>query len=244
MKYADYFSLFLNIETELSKFLSVIDYSEKHEKIYSHKLVLLLLQTCPIIESYLVKMAVTSSTVRNSNLWDCEIKTKIWNKKNNSTELRLDSQGGRFIGNFPKFACVNSELFGLPQKSVIFYHSAKFQALDDGLHTVYRPFISLQEMLPHDHDYYKKPKTNYPKSYDTPKWWSAYNKVKHDFDLAAKEYVNYSNVIEAVAALFCVLAACEPDFKALSTEGYLRDGKIKTSFFESDVSNSFFSEVK
>lgn len=243
MKYEDYFSLFLSIEDELTKFLSVIDYSDKHKNIYSHKLVLLLLQACPIIESYLVKMATSSSSVKNSELWDCAIKSKIWDKKGNTQELKIDGNGNRSIGNFPKFACVNAELFNLLSREVTFYHSANFQGKEKEQHTDYRPFVSLKEMLPHNHSDYRSDSTRYPKGYNTPVWWTAYNKVKHDFDSARKSHVNYSNVIEAIAGLFCILAFCEPNFEALTREGYYKNGILRTRFFETRIEQANTSSL-
>ncbi|WP_283630973.1 hypothetical protein [Shewanella baltica] len=236
MKYEDYFSLFLSIEDELNKFLSVIDYSDKHKNIYSHKLVLLLLQTCPIVESYLVKMATSSSSVKHSRLWECDIKTKIWDKRHKSLEVKIDSNGNRFIGNFPKFACVNAELFRLFNRAITFYHSANFQGKGEDQHTLYEPFHSLKDMLLHDHSDYES--ASYPKGYNTPIWWTAYNKVKHDFGLAKESHVNYTNVIEAITGLFCVLVFCEPDIEALTREGYFQDGIVKTKFFEARVDDA------
>ncbi|MPY24522.1 hypothetical protein [Shewanella sp. YLB-07] len=249
MKYEDYFSLFLSIEDELTKFLSVIDYSDKHQNIYSHKLVLLLLQACPVIESYLVKMATSSSSMKQSELWECEIKSKIWDKKkSNKPDLKVDEDGNRFVGNFPKFSCVNSELFALPKKEIVFYHSANFQEKSQGSHTNYYPFKSLKKMLPHSHPDYRIDRTRYPKGYETPVWWTAYNKVKHDFDLAKKSHVNYTNVIEAIAALFCVLAHCDANLDSLTREGFYRDGVVRTKFFETSIgnghSNSLLGEIE
>ena len=235
MKYEDYFSLFLSIEDELTKFLSVIDYSDKHKNIYSHKLVLLLLQACPIIESYLVKMATSSSSVKHSDLWNCDIKAKIWDKKSRKEELKIDGNGNRSIGNFPKFACVNAELFNLQNRRVTFYHSANFQGKEKGQYTDYQPFKSLKEMLPHNHSEYSSGNTYYPRGYNTPVWWTAYNKIKHDFDLARKSHVNYTNVIEAIAGLFCTLVFCESDLDALAKEGFYKNGIVKTRFFETQI---------
>lgn len=248
MKYEDYFSLFLSIEDELTKFLSVIDYSDKHKNIYSHKLVLLLLQACPIIESYLVKMATSSLSVKHSDLWNCDIKTKIWDKRDRKQELKVDGNGNRSIGNFPKFACVNAELFNLQNRRVTFYHSANFQGKEKGQYTDYQPFGTLKEMLPHNHSDYSSSKAHYPKGYSTPVWWTSYNKVKHDFGLAKDSHVNYANVIEAITGLFCVLVYCEPCIEALSQEGYFRDGIVKTKFFEAFVDdtnlNSLSGEIE
>ncbi|MEF1309061.1 hypothetical protein QTO01_03025 [Vibrio mytili] len=235
MKYEDYFSLFLSIEDELSKFLSVIDYSDKHKNIYSHKLVLLLLQTCPVMESYLVKVATSSSSAKQSELWECDIKTKIWDKKNKSPALKVNDLGHRYIGNFPKFVGVNTELFKLHEREVVFYHSANFQIKNSERHTTYRPFASFQNMLSHSHEDYTGKDTRYPKGYETPVWWTAYNKVKHDFDLARKSHVNYANVIEAIAGLFCALVFCESDLNTLAKEGYYKDGTVKTRFFEVQI---------
>ncbi|RUO45873.1 hypothetical protein [Pseudidiomarina donghaiensis] len=234
MKYEDYFSLFISIEAELTKFLSVIDYSANHKNIYSHKLVLLLLQACPIVESYLVKMATSSSSVRQSKLWDSEIKAKIWEKKAKSQKLKIDRDGNRIIGNFPKFAGVNNEVFCLSSRKITFYHTANFQKKETGQYTEYQPFNTLEGMLLHDHLDYTSTNANYPKGYKTPDWWAAYNKVKHDFDLARKSHVNYTNVIEAIAGLFCVLSYCEPDIEALGLEGYYKNGIVKTKYFEAE----------
>ncbi|HHY0566761.1 hypothetical protein CGJ93_02365 [Vibrio parahaemolyticus] len=233
MKYEDYFSLFLSIEEELTKFLSVVDYSDKHKNIYSHKLVLLLLQTCPVIESYLVKVATSSYSAKQSKLWECDIKTKIWDKKNKSSALKVDENGNRCIGNFPKFVGVNIELFNIHEKDIVFYHSANFQNRDAGRHTTYRPFDSFKGMLTHNRPEYKD--KYYPTGYTAPVWWTSYNKVKHDFGLAKKSHVNYRNVIEAITGLFCALVFCEPDLKTLAQEGFFKDGMVKTKFFEARV---------
>ncbi|KXI26703.1 hypothetical protein [Paraglaciecola hydrolytica] len=230
MKYEDYFSMFLSIEEELAEFLKVINYSEKHQNIYSHKLVLMLLQTCPIIESYLVRLSTSSESVKKSSAWDSDIKDKIWEtKKDKSIKL---SSGNRQISGFPKFACIAEEVFELSKKEVTFYHSVLFQSNGGCTTSTYTPFSELGDTLPSFHSEYKNNKTKYPKLYRTPQWWTAYNKIKHSFDGVAQDKVNYAVVIEALAALFCILCFCEPGKESLKGNGYLAAGMIKSRLFE------------
>lgn len=235
MRYEDYFSMFLSIEEELTSFLKVIDYSEKHKAIYSHKLVLLLLQTCPVIESYLVRTATSSNTVQKHPIWNCDINSKIWESTKGQSKAVKEVNGLRQISGFPKFIAVNNEVFNLDDKKVTFYHSERFQVNNGCDTSQYSPFKSLLKTLDFEHSDYKEDKTRYPKGYATPKWWTAYNKIKHSFDGIAEDKVNYAVVIEAVAALFIVLAYCEPNINALESNGYLSDSKLKSKLFEVEV---------
>jgi len=226
MKYQDYFSMFLNIEAELLKFIKVIDYTDKHKNIYAHNLVLLLLQTCPVIESYLVRIATTSNTVKQSVHWNSTLNFKIWDS---NKQVIKEKDGKRQIGNFPKFACLNNELFDLSSKKTKFYHSDQFQIGSDTV-SIYQPFKPLDKAARFDSGAYES--KNYPAGYETPKWWTAYNKIKHSFDDVAQEQVNYSVVIEAISALFTVLVYCEPDLEVLKSNGFANEIGVKSNLFE------------
>ncbi|WP_299661881.1 hypothetical protein [uncultured Psychromonas sp.] len=232
MKYEDYFSMFLNIEDDLADFLNVMTYSEKHRTIYSHKLVLLLLQTCPVIESYLVMSATKSNIMQSSEIWDVSVKHKIWTSKKEKLTIK---EGHRLITGFPKFACVNDQVFHLSHQRITFYHSELFQQGGGCETSKFRPFQSLSKTLPVNHQDYQNNNTRYPKGYETPAWWTAYNKIKHSFDGIAQEKVNYAVIIEALAGLFCILAYIEPNFELLRENGYLKGNKLKSRFFEADI---------
>lgn len=232
MTYEDYFSVFLTIEDDLCEFLRVVDYSEKHRNIYSHKLVLMLLQTCPVIESYLVRVVTSGSFVQNSPIWNSPIKHKIWDTNKDGT---LKSKNGkRSINGFPKFSCLANELFELDDQSVKFYHSERFQENDGCKSSIYLPFNSLETALSANSDQYIG-KTNYPKGYSTPNWWTAYNKVKHSFDDEAQNRVTYSIVIEAISALFCVLCRCEPSKRSLEMNGIVKNKITRTRLFQMEL---------
>jgi len=73
---------------------------------------------------------------------------------------------------------------------------------------------------------------------ETPEWWAAYNKIKHNLDLSTRR-VKYHLVIESIGALFIVLIYAEPDMTVLKNNGYLKsvNGKtvVKTRLFQCQI---------
>ncbi len=103
MKYYRYFELFLNIEDQLCDYISQLEYSERSKNILTPKISLLLLQACPIIESYMVQLCTTSNNVKNHELYDWEYNWKLWEHNNKGIKTK---GGKRLISNFPKFSYI------------------------------------------------------------------------------------------------------------------------------------------
>jgi len=236
MKYHDYFSVFLDIEEELLSFIKVLPYSPKSKTLYSHKLMLLLLQTCPVIESYMIRLSTLSPTVKESKLYGWKYNWRLWEKEKNNNRIK-EREGLRSISGFPKFAYVTEKVFNISKQGVDFYHSDKFQGVEKAGVSVIRPFSTLskfENFQPIDAD----PKGT-PKGLDTPQWWTAYNKVKHTFESHAQERVNYEIVIEAISALFLLLCYCDMDEDILLSHGYITDNngekELRTKLFRASV---------
>lgn len=232
MLYTDYFKIFLTIEKSLQEYIEQLEYTEKSKNIFSYKLSLLLLQTCPIIESYLVMLACNSETVKSSVLYNWEYSYKLWEKANKKNEVKV-KDGKRLISDFPKFAYVAEKIFHLSGQRVTFYPSIFFQ--NNSQTFEYEPFKTLSNLNDFkEADFTINPNAHFPTGLETPKWWTAYNKIKHEQEVA-KERVTYSIAIEAISALFLVLCHCDCDMEALSAEGLLHDGKVKTRLFETII---------
>jgi hypothetical protein len=236
MEYYKYFELFLNIEDDLLAYIRQLEYSNKSRNIYSPRLSLLLLQTCPVIESYMVRVATQSEIVQNHEIYNWEYSWKIWDS--NKDEIK-EKDGVRGIATFPKFAYVCEKVFHLSEKSTKFYFSDKFQNISDNASTQqFKPFESLEKFQDFKNFELKdsKPK-KFPVGLDTPKWWTAYNKIKHSFGDEAQQRVTYEKIIEGLAGLFLVLVCCDADYGVLKDNGYM-SGKdlIKTQLFEAEIS--------
>ena len=229
MLFYRYFEFFLNIENALAEYTTQLEFSEKSKHLYSHKISLLLLQTCPIIESYMVQLCATSSTVQKHSLYDWEYNWKLWDS--NKQKIKL-SKGKRSINNFPKFSYVMEKVFSISSISCAFYFSDKFQNLEGNSHLItLQPFKSLSKFTDFNGVTVEE-KQQFPIGLDTPTWWTAYNKIKHDLDEAEKR-VNYQTTIEALAALFILLSNCDINRETLQKNGFIKDGKIKTRLFAS-----------
>jgi len=233
MEHHEYFRHFLTIEEDLIDFTKQLNFDKESIKLYSPKLSLLLLQTCPVIESFMVDLCTKSSSVRKSDLWNWRYKWKLWSKKETANSKR-DTIVARSIGDFPKFAYVCEKVFELADKRTKFYFSDKLQNLpDEAFSTIFQPFKTLSNFI----DYRKvdyEPR-RFPTNYPTPDWWQAYNKIKYDLELSKKK-VKYDTVIEAIAGLFLLLSYCDPDKEILHNNGYIKpfqDGAvIKSKLFE------------
>jgi hypothetical protein len=73
----------------------------------------------------------------------------------------------------------------------------------------------------------------------SPKWWFAYNKVKHEYSLHYKR-ASVDNVLEALAAAFLLNVTHYPSIKLLWQLGYLETGfnAAEGGFAEMDLSES------
>lgn len=236
MEYYQYFELFLNIEEDLLAYIRQLEYSEKSRYIYSPRLALLLLQTCPVIESYMVRLATKSKTVQVHEIYNWKFNWKIWEKEKGKEKVK-EQDGIRSIKNFPKFAYVCEKVFKISEKSVRFFFSNKFQKLPNN--------ISMQALYPYktlskfdDFKMYDDKGTQFPVGLETPKWWTAYNKIKHSFGDEAQSRVTYERIIEGLAGLFLVLTFCDVDTIVLRDNGYMQENNIiKTQLFEADISS-------
>ena len=148
MQFYRYFEIFLNIENTLAEYTTQLEFSEKSKSLYSHKISLLLLQTCPIIESYMVQLCTTSPAVQKHTLYDWEYNWKLWYSKKNKIKL---SKGKRSISKFPKFSYVIEKVFNLSSKSGTFYFSDKFQNIEGNSHiATLRPYTTLSKFDDHE----------------------------------------------------------------------------------------------
>jgi len=237
MEHHEYFRHFLNIEEDLIDFTKQLTFDKESINIYSPKLSLLLLQTCPVIESYMVDLSTKSDSVKRSGLWRWQYKWRLWSK-NKTANSRANKSAERSIGNFPKFAYVCEKVFRLSDKEIKFYFSDKLQNLpDDAFSKSFKPFEDLSEFIDYRKIDYEP--LRFPTNFPTPAWWQAYNKIKHDLELSKKK-VKYDTVIETVAGLFLILAYCDTDMDVLGNNGYIKsvNGKkkaIKSKLFECEI---------
>jgi hypothetical protein len=117
MKYYQYFDLFLNVEDDLLAYIQQLEYSKKSRHIYSPRLALLLLQTCPIIESFMVRVATVSERVRAHEIYDWKFNWKIWKKKKYEDKV-AEKNTARSIETFAKFAYVFEVTFKMIKSTV------------------------------------------------------------------------------------------------------------------------------
>ncbi|MER2513901.1 MAG: hypothetical protein ABTQ25_16015 [Nitrosomonas ureae] len=227
MEYYRYFDLFLSIEDELAGYMRQLQFSSKTESLYSPRILLLLLQTCPVIESYMVQISTRSIHVKKHPLYDWEGANKLWQSDQGKIK---EKAGSRSISNFPKFAYVVEKVFRLSSKSCIFYYSERFKDIDgDSNFKSLTPFETLSSFI----DYQNaniEPRKQFPIGLNSPKWWIAYNKIKHELD-EAENRVTYQIAIEALGALFVLLSNCDTDINVLQRNGFIADGKIKSRLF-------------
>jgi len=236
MDYVEYFLTFLNIEDDLLSFIKNLEYTKESSRIHSPRLSLLLLQTCPVIESYMVKLATQSKKVISSDLYSWKLNWKLWEKKKNERKVK-EKNGIRSITGFPKFSYVCETVFGLSEQKARFYFTDKYYFLHG--HTanlfteVFQPYKSLSSFI--DYSKVTDESSLFPLGLKTPKWWTAYNKVKHSLEYS-RDYVQYQTVIEALSALFILLCHCDVDTLTLQNNAFLRKygagSMIKTKLFE------------
>jgi hypothetical protein len=228
MEYYRYFEFFLSIEDNLADYMRHLQFSEKTEKLFSSKISLLLLQTCPVIESYMAQLCISSETVKRHPLYSWQHAYKLWDSEKGKIK---ESKGKRSIRNFPKFSYVTEKVFGISSDSCRIFYSERFQNLSGSSHYKdINPYSGLSGFV----DFNKAKimaNKQFPTGIETPKWWTAYNKIKHDLDEAAKR-VTYQTVIEALGGLFVLLAYCDTDFETLENNGYINGGRIRTRLFE------------
>ena len=237
MKYYEYFQIFLNIENNLSNYMQTIEYSNKSKTIYTINQSLLLLQTCPIIESFMIDLSIDATTVINHPLYNWKFNWKLYKKKEKENTLKL-KDNKRLIESFPKFAYVCEEVFKLSNEKTTFYYTDKLQYLPDNINTeTISPFSSLKKFF--SYTYFDDENKKFPIGLESPEWWLAYNKIKHDFE-KSREKVNYKICIEAISALFIILCYCDPDIELLKKNGFIinRDDSklIKSKYFSCKIS--------
>ncbi len=234
MEYYQYFELFLNIEDDLLSYIRQLEYSEKSRGIYSPRLALLLLQTGPVIESYMVRLATKSKTVQDHEIYNWKYNWKIWDKAKLQENVKLKDKL-RSISTFAKFAYVCEKVFHISRKSVKFYFSNRFQNLPNNISVKHiKPFDSLKNFK--DFKNFNNKKKQFPVGLETPKWWTAYNKIKHSLGDEAQSRVTYERIIEGLAGLFLILAYCDTDTTVLKDNGYMpKKHLIKTTLFEADI---------
>lgn len=131
MEYYRYFDLFLSIEDELAGYMRQLKFSSKTESLYSPRISLLLLQTCPVIESYMAQLSTRSNMVKNHLLYSWEDAYSLWNSDKGKIK---EKAGFRSISNFPKFAYVVEKVFGLSSMHCRFYYSERFQKIEGDAH--------------------------------------------------------------------------------------------------------------
>jgi len=231
MEYHKYFEIFLNIEDRLAGYMRQLEFSKKTEALHSAEISLLLLQTCPVIESYMVQLSTRSPQVLSDPLYQWEGAHKLWTSDKGKI---LEKENRRAIRNFLKFSYVVEKVFSLSSKSCLFYYSERFQNIDGDSH--FRglgPFKTLSSFIDYKTSTIEA-KKQFPTGLDTPKWWTAYNKIKHNLDEAEK-LVTYKTAIEALGGLFALLSNCDTNQEILERNGYVTNGRIKTRLFSCPV---------
>jgi hypothetical protein len=227
MKWDNYYRIFLQLEDELIAILNEVDFYG-NEKMYSHKLSLLLLRTCPIIESYMVEVATKSNTVFNHQLFNWEYNYKLWDRKKSTNSI---DHGGEYryrITSFPKFTYVIHEVFNICDKALTFFKYSRIQDVENGTISI-KPFSSFSSVLSY-REFDAEPRS-FPVGYNTPTWWTAYNKIKHDLN-ESKKRVNYETVVTALGGLLLVLVSCDPDFEVIQNNQLIINNYFQTRQFQ------------
>jgi len=147
MKHHEYFRHFLNIEDHLVNYSKQLTFDKNSMNVYSPGLSLLLLQACPVIESYMVDLCTKSPFVKNSDLWEWKYNWKIWGKKGKKEEVK-EVKGVRKIKSFRKFSYVCEKVFSISAKNCMFYHYDKLQHLPTKeFTTLLRPYHTLSNFI-------------------------------------------------------------------------------------------------
>jgi len=175
----------------------------------------------------MVQLCTTSKTVKTHSLYSWDYNFKLWEAKNRVIKA---SGGKRSIATFPKFSYVIEKIFSLSGKECMFFYSETFHNLDgDGHYSIFSPYKSLSSFVEYT-GCIPKDRERFPAGLDTPKWWTAYNKIKHDMD-EAENRVTYQVAIEAMAALFILLSTADAEIETLEANGFIKNGAIKSRLF-------------
>lgn len=143
MSYAQYLRVFCRIESRLAAILSDIPFSPSRADQYSEQISLLLLSTCPVVESFMAERAGASPSVQAHPIWRWRYAHKLWaHEKGNPPHLKepREIQWG-----FPKFASVIREVFHIDQKTVSFFHNPVIRYVpgDSSTVSLLTPFAAL-----------------------------------------------------------------------------------------------------
>ena len=230
MRYDEYLRTFLQLEQQLCDLMGELPYESGTENVNSSRMNLILLSTCPVVESYIKQTAVRSPAVHAHALWTWEYAWRIWDHEGRANDRRLKytTSNERILsGNFPKFAYVAEEVFSVSSRTIQLYryNSVKHVPGFADAIEILQPFESVESFKSfHDYD----GTGNFPRGYNTPQWWDAYNKIKHEMDLSGGK-ATYSAVVNALAAFFLCLAYCNPDMMVLNANGFVRQEGMASS---------------
>jgi len=172
---------YLEMEKQFTDYLDYVPLTTDHKKVYSGKLLRLMLQIGGYIDTAFKEMAFYHKFNGNIN---CE---KIRRKVTKNRIISIDFSLQTF-----------EPLYGLSRKSVL------VKSLE---HFTYRPLIT---------DRFS-PFAEY-RELKTPKWWSAYNAVKHNM-LKNIRKANLENTMTALGAAFLLNAIHEPSLMGLAKSG-------------------------
>ena len=220
-----YFLLFLNIESSLTDYFKELEYNDKTKHYSSERMFLFLLEICPAIEALMVDLSLNSTTVKTSLLWKNQYNFKIWKKVDNKDELKINHKGNREISSIKNFGYVCETIFKLSSRKITFYYNKRLRNKSDL--ELLAPFNNFSKLEFNEKSGVIK--------LDSPIWWNAYNKTKHDF-INASVNVTFKTIIDALGAYFILLIYSEPDISLLEDNNYIKirneQKTVNTKLFE------------
>lgn len=225
MEYYDHLRMFLNLEQRLASIMEDLPYEESRgntntESIRTETISLLLLSTCPVIESYMVHLSSRSQSVQDHPLWNWEYAHTLWKTTSAKTVPPRLKTPRQVQNSFPKSAAVVQEVFGISEKTLEFHRHSPIKYVHNDPTAVIRlqPFQRLSDYP--SYLQYAGERSGFPNKTAAPDWWTAYNKAKHDMS-EAKLQVNCRAAVHALGGLFSLLAYSEPDKRILSENHFL-----------------------
>jgi hypothetical protein len=171
-----------DIEKSFLSFLDYVPLTYDHSKVYSHKLLQLILQVGAYVDTSFKEMAVCS-------LFDGNVKCEAIRKKS------------------AKGQTVNIDL-AREAFEPIYRLSARLVSVKS---PEYSGRVIVERWAPFDEF----------KSGRSPRWWQAYNAVKHDW-LANLKEANIQNTLYALASAFLLNVVHKPGLQALARSGLVR----------------------
>jgi hypothetical protein len=193
-EFGQMWTTYQEMEEEFIGYLSYVPFTSNNRKVYSPKLLRLLLQIGGYIDTAFKEISFYKEFDENTQC--SKLRTKVKEDKLIPFNLYLDSF---------------EPIYHLSKRPVVLKMLRTF---------TYRPVI-IDRFPPFQIEEGKI----------TPKWWQAYNAVKHNM-IKNIEEANIENTLFALAGAFCLNAIYEPSLLALINEGIATMYELKPLSWE------------